>query len=367
MPTASRISNIPAHRHKVRPIGIAAFPGVAVLDITGPLEVFAFANYCLKQQGLSADPVYPIKVIAEKAGPVTTMSGLQIVAQTKYSEISEGIDTLLIPGGDDLESLLNDTVLLDWIRHMAPRIRRLASICSGAFLLAESGLLDNRHATTHWHYCERLAHDYPAVTVEPNKIFVRDDFISTSGGITSGIDLALAMVEEDWGHELALLVARFLVVYLKRPGGQSQFSTYLTNEATDRNDLRSLQAWIMEHPTEDLRINVLAERMSMSPRNFARIFLAETGATPAKYVEMVRIDAARHYLVNSNLPIKCIVEKSGFRDSETMRRAFIRNLGVNPQNYRARFTGSSFNSTTINHHAATPTPVVAKKAAKKRM
>ncbi len=359
--------NIPAYRHTVRTIGIVAFPGVEVLDITGPLEVFAFANFCLQEQGLSKKPVYLFEVIAEKSGPVTTMSGLQIVAQKQYSEISKRIDTLVIPGGADLESLLNDTVLIDWIRHMAPRVRRLASICSGAFFLAESGLLDNRHATTHWQYCARLARDYPAVTVEPNKIFVRDDFISTSGGITSGIDLALAMVEEDWGDELALLVARYLVVYLKRPGGQSQFSTYLTNEATDRNDLRGLQAWIMEHPTEDLRINVLAERMSMSPRNFARIFLAETSVTPAKFVEMVRIDAARHYLINSSLPIKSVTEKSGFRDAETMRRAFIRKLGVNPQNYRARFARSSTNLPILNDHRATATPVVAKKNSKTRM
>lgn len=365
MLTSSQILNIPAHRHKVRPIGIAAFPGVEVLDITGPLEVFAFANFGLQQQGLSAEIAYPIKVIAEKPGPITTMSGLQIVAHDKFSEISGSIDTLLIPGSDALESLLKDSVLLDWICVMAPRVRRLASICSGAFLLAESGLLDGRHATTHWHYCDRLARDYPAITVEPNKIFIRDDFISTSGGITSGIDLALAMVEEDWGHELALFVARYLVVYLKRPGGQSQFSAYLTNEAVDRNDLRSLQTWIMEHPREDLRVNALAERMSMSPRNFARIFLAETGTTTAKYVEMVRIDAARHYLTHSSLPIKSVTEKSGFRDAETMRRAFIRNLGVNPQSYRARFTGSSFSPTPLNNHAATS--VTAKKASKKRM
>ena len=233
---------------------------------------------------------------------------------------------------------------------MAPQVRRLASVCSGAFLLAESGLLEGRHATTHWYFCNRLARDYPSVTVEPNKIFVRDDFIYTSGGITSGIDLALAMVEEDWGRELALFVARFLVVFLKRPGGQSQFSTYLTNEAIDRHDLRNLQIWILEHPTEDLRVDVLAKRMSMSPRNFARIFLAETGTTTAKYVEMVRIDTARYYLVSTNLPIGSITEKSGFRDSETMRRAFIRKLGVNPRSYRARFSGSSFDHMVINDH-----------------
>jgi len=238
--------------------------------------------------------------------------------------------------------------LLDWIRHIAPRVRRLASICSGAFLLAESGLLDGRRATTHWYYCDRLARDYPSICVEADKIFVRDESIYSSGGITSGIDLALAMVEEDWGPELALFAARYLVVFLKRPGGQSQFSTYLSYEAANHDDIRDLQLWIMEHPTEDLRVDVLAERVSMSTRNFARVFLAETGITTAKYVEKIRIDTACYFLLNSNLPIESVTEKSGFGDSETMRRAFLRNLGMNPKSYRSRFSGTHFDSSTFN-------------------
>jgi transcriptional regulator GlxA family with amidase domain len=243
---------------------------------------------------------------------------------------------LVIPGGL-YDSAINDPLLLAWIQAMSLRVRRLASVCTGAFLLAESGLLDGRRATTHWNYCNQLARDYPSVTVEPDKIFIRDNFIFTSGGITSGIDLALAMLEDDLGPELALYVARFLVVFLKRPGGQSQFSAYMTSESAKHPDLRSLQAWIMTHLVEDLQVEALAGRVAMSPRNFARLFLTETGMTPAKFVEMARIDAARHYLGSTDLSIEAVADKAGFKDPERMRRAFIRQLGVNPQNYRDRF------------------------------
>jgi transcriptional regulator GlxA family with amidase domain len=228
--------------------------------------------------------------------------------------------------------------LKDWIRTVAPCVRRVASVCTGAFLLAESGLLDGRRATSHWAYCKLLAQNYPTVRVDPDQIFIRDGAISTSGGITSGIDLAMAMVEEDWGRKVALSVAQYLVVFVKRPGGQSQFSAYIPTEASRRPDVRDLQAWIMGHLTEDLRVEVLADRMDMSPRNFARMFLSETRMTPAKFVEMVRIDAARQHLVNSELPIDVVADESGFRDPEQMRRAFLRQLGVNPHDYRARFS-----------------------------
>jgi class 3 adenylate cyclase len=222
---------------------------------------------------------------------------------------------------------------------VAPRVRRIASVCTGAFLLAESGLLDGRRATSHWGYCGRLAQDYPSVRVEPDQIFIRDGEISTSGGVTSGIDLALAMVDEDWGRKIALTVAQYLVVFVKRPGGQSQFSAYIPTEASRRPDLRDLQAWIMGHPTEDLGVEILADRMGMSSRNFVRTFLSETGMTPAKFVEMARIDAARQHLVSSELPVDVVAEKSGFRAPEQMRRAFLNQLGVNPHDYRARFSG----------------------------
>lgn len=324
------------HVAKVRPISFITYPGVEIIDLTGPMEVFAFANTGLQRSGICQDLAYPMQVLAARAGPITSSCGLQIIANEAYSEVHSGIDTLMIAGTPDVNCLLCDPALVEWVRNIAPRVQRLASVCTGAFLLAKSGLLDGRRATSHWDYCAWLARDYPAVQVEADRIFVRDGYISTSGGITSGIDLALSMVEEDWGSELALLVARYLVVFLKRSGGQSQFSAYLTSEAS-RPELKDLQAWIIMHLTEDLKIETLAERMCMSPRNFARFFQTETGITPAKFVEMARIDAARHYLGSSTLSIDQIAEKSGFRDAERMRRAFIRQLGINPQNYRHRF------------------------------
>jgi len=325
------------HEPKVRNIAIVAYPGVEILDVTGPMEVFAFANIALQLTGVSMEPAYSVEVLAEKPAPLTASCGLQIIANRAYSDIHDGIDTLLIAGTTNIDCLLCDPVLQKWVRTLAPRVRRLASICTGAFLLAESGLLDGRQATSHWFFCDRLARDYPSITVEPNRIFVRDGFISTSGGVTSGIDLALAMVEEDLGPELVLFVARLLVVFLKRPGGQSQFSAYMTSESATHPDLRNLQAWIMTHLVEDLRVEALAKRVAMSPRNFARLFLTETGMTPAKFVELARIDAARHYLGSTELPIEAVADKAGFKDPERMRRAFIRQLGVNPQNYRDRF------------------------------
>jgi transcriptional regulator GlxA family with amidase domain len=321
-----------------RTVYIVVFPGAEILDITGPLEVFAFANIMLQQEGVITEPAYQIELLAEKPGLLRTSCGLRIFADRAYSEVTDGIDTLLIAGAPDVNSILCDPLLTDWIQTVAPRVRRVASVCTGAFLLANSGLLDGRRATSHWAYCKRLAQDYPSVRVEPDQIFIREGAISTSGGITSGIDLAMAMVEEDWGRKVALSVAQYLVVFVKRPGGQSQFSAYIPTEASRRPDLRDLQAWIMGHPTEDLGVEILADRMAMSPRNFARTFLSETGMTPAKFVETARIDAARQHLVNTELPVDVVAEKSGFRDPEQMRRAFLQQLGVNPHDYRARFS-----------------------------
>ena len=328
---------------KIRTVGIVTYPGFEIIDLTGPMEVFAFANNALQRSGVCSEPAYPMEVLAAKPGPIKSSCGLQIIADKAYGDVQQGIDTLLIAGTPDVSCLLCDPALQDWVRAMEPRVRRLASVCTGAFLLAESGLLDGRRATSHWDYCDWLARDYPAVNIEPDRIFVRDGSISTSGGVTSGIDMALSMVEEDWGSELALFVARYMVMFLKRPGGQSQFSAYLTSEA-NRPELKELQAWIMLHLTDDLRVETLAERMCMSPRNFARFFLTETGMTPAKFVEMARIDAARHYLGSTQQSIESVADKSGFGDQERMRRAFIRQLGINPQNYRERFGLSTLHS-----------------------
>ena len=323
---------------KVRRIGIVAFDGVELLDLTGPLDVFGMAGIGLQQTGVTATPPYPIEVLAKRPELITSSSSLRVHADSAYGPLRDDIDTLLIPGSPDVSAVLADPDLLDWVRAMATRVRRLVSICTGAFLLAEAGLLDGRRATTHWAYCDRFAKDYPAVAVEPDRIFLREDHIATSGGITSGIDLALSLIEEDWGREMALLTARYMVVFLKRPGGQSQFSGFLVSEATKNEDLRALQLWIMENPAEPHSVEALADRMAMSPRNFARVFLSETGLTPAKFVEKARIDAARHLLGMTDSRVETVAVKAGFGDTERMRRAFVRNLGINPQDYRARFS-----------------------------
>lgn len=324
-------------KYQSRTVGIVAFPGVESLDITGPFEVFNFANLGLGQHGIDCEPIYTIKLLGSSPGPVATMSGLQVVAEDIYGDSSAEYDTLLIPGGD-ISRELHNRELLDWIAAMAPKVRRIASVCTGAFLLAEAGLLDGRIATTHWHYSQQFAQCYPNIQVEADRIFIKHGHIFTSGGITSGIDLALAMLEEDWGRDLALYVARFLVVFLKRPGGQSQFSSYLSNEAFQRTDLRELQSWIVANLHTDLKVEAMAERLAMSPRNFARVFLNETGMTPAKFVETARIDQARHFLETTELSIESVADKTGFKDPERMRRTFLRQLGVNPQNYRQRFS-----------------------------
>lgn len=347
--TKSSAHDVQSMPPQVRRIGVFVYPSAEILDIGGPMEVFSFANLMLQLRGLITEPAYVVDILAEQQGVVTTLMGLQIIANRAYKDVGQDIDTLFIAGGfipagffHGVEVgdpfIFKNPLLKDWLRTMSSQVRRLASVCTGAFALAECGLLNGHRATTHWDFCQRLSLDYPEITVEPNQIFVQDGNIFTSGGITSGIDLALALLEEDWGHEIALAVARYLVVFLKRPGGQSQFSSYLTAEAVHRPDLRDLQAWIMAHPAEDLRVEVLASRLCMSSRNFSRLFLAETGMTPAKYVEMARIDAARHYLQTSKLSIEVIAEKSGFFDAERMRRSFIRQLGVNPKNYRDRFS-----------------------------
>jgi len=320
----------------IRSIGIVTFPGAEILDITGPYEVFSFANMILQKEGITQEAAYTIALLAEQPGPVITMTGLQIIADQSFNQIDISFDTLLIPGGDPKVLLANRRVV-ELINEMEPKVRRLVSVCTGAFLLAESGLLDGCKATTHWNYCTEFTEKYPRVNLEPDRIFIKEGNILTSGGITSGIDLSLALVEEDWGQKVALAVAQFLVVYLKRSGGQSQFSSYLTREASKHCGIRDLQSWIMQNPEEDLRVDSLADRMAMSSRNFSRLFLSETGMTPAKFVEMSRIDAARNLLELTNFPISTIANSCGLKDSENMRRSFIRQLGVNPRDYRKRF------------------------------
>ena len=321
----------------MRRVAMVVYPNVQVLDVTGPLEVFARTSRWLIDHGRPGDLGYTVELVAARPGPVVSSSGLELLVHRSFDEVDRDIDTLLVAGGIGFLDELREPSVVGWIRYMAPRVRRLGSVCTGAFLLAEAGLLDGHRATTHWRRCGELADRYPRVTVDPDPIFVRAGHIYTSAGVTAGMDLALALVEEDQGHEVALAVARELVMFVKRPGGQSQFSVPLMTQATDHQPIRELQMWISEHPATDLSVVALARRAAMSPRNFARVFTREVGVTPARFVERARIEAARRRLEDSSLGVDAIATECGFGSAEIMRRTFLRTLRVNPADYRHRF------------------------------
>lgn len=326
-------------REQPRSVHILAFPDVQVLDVCGPLQVFACANLQAQKQGLHTP--YHLKVVAAQDQAVQSSAGLGL--QTWPLPLaSERSDTLIVAGGRGVEAAASDAGLVSWLHDRASTARRVASVCSGAFLLAATGLLDGRRVVTHWQGCEALARQYPNLTVDPDPIFINDGRIWTSAGVTAGIDLALALVEEDLGHALALAVARHLVVFLKRPGGQSQFSATLSlQQASAASDGRfaDLHGWIIENLTSDLGVTALAARMGMSERSFVRHYRAQTGATPAKAIEQLRVESARRLLTDTSQPVKRVAVRCGFGSEETLRRSFIRALGVTPTAYRERFRG----------------------------
>lgn len=317
-----------------RIINVLAFPNVQVLDVTGPLQVFASANDLARQQGLPLP--YAVSVIAAQAEPVMTSAGLALVAEP-LPPADAPCDTLVIAGGWGVYGAAEDPALVDWVRQKATQARRMTSVCTGAFLLAASGLLDGRRVVTHWTRCEELARKYPQLTVEANPIFIQQGNLWTSAGVTAGIDLCLALVEEDLGRAVALEVARHLVVFLKRPGGQSQFSVTLSLQKGGSR-FAELHAWIAEHLTLDLNVATLAAQAGMSERSFVRHYRAETGQTPARAVELIRVETARRQLADSSVSIKRIAVHCGFGCEETMRRSFLRAMSITPQAYRERFS-----------------------------
>jgi transcriptional regulator GlxA family with amidase domain len=322
---------------RFRRIGFLVFPECEILDVCGPLETFFWADHWLGRLGKTEETGYRSVIMAATPGPVRSMSGLEIIATHAYSEISEGLDTLVVAGGN-VEHASKDAALVGWVRSMAPRARRVASICSGAFILAAAGLLHQRRVTTHWLFSDLLAAAYPSIEVDASMLFVRDGNIYTSGGITAGIDLALGLVEEDVGQEVMLAVARTMVVFPRRPGGQSQFSAYTSvTEKSRRPDINQLRTWMMAHPEADFSVQALADRMSTSPRSFSRLFLSETGETPARFAEKVRAESARCKLEQTSLPVESIARECGFGDPERMRRTFQRLYHTSPADYRARF------------------------------
>lgn len=314
-----------------RRVVFVAFDGMQALDLFGPAEVFSLAS---RQRGGTP---YSIEVVAVGMDPVGSSSGLAVVPHGALASASGAIDTLIVVGGAGVPRALEDDALVSWIARAAARSRRVSSVCTGAFLLAAAGLLEGRRATTHWAACDELARRHPGVTVERDPIFVRDGGVATSAGVTAGMDLALALVEEDHGPALALEVARSLVLFTRRPGGQSQFSVQLSSLQADHDPLRELQGWMADHLDADLTVPALAARAHMSERTFARTFRRETGVTPAAYVEELRVERARMALESSSAPIDRIAGACGFGTVETLRRAFHRRLGVGPAAYRARF------------------------------
>jgi transcriptional regulator GlxA family with amidase domain len=315
-------------------IHVLAFENVQVLDVTGPLQVFASANDLARQRGLPLP--YAVNVIATQAGPVMTSAGLALLAEP-LPAIDQPCDTLVIAGGWGVYGVAEDPTLVQWVRDKSRRTRRMASVCTGAFLLAASGLLDGCRVATHWTRCEELARKFPALTVEANPIFIQQGAVWTSAGVTAGIDLCLALVKEDLGRAIALEVARHLVVFLKRPGGQSQFSVTLSLQKSDSR-FAELHAWIADNLTLELSIATLAAQAGMSERSFVRHYRTETGQTPARAVELIRVENARRQLADSTTSIKRIAMQCGFGCEETLRRSFLRALSVTPQAYRERFS-----------------------------
>jgi transcriptional regulator GlxA family with amidase domain len=314
-----------------RRVVVVVYPRIQSLDAVGPIEVFATAN---REAGAEE---YAVEVVATDATAVRAMSGIALGVDRRLRDVRGPIDTLLVAGGDGTVEAMQDGGVLDALRRLAPRARRVASVCSGAFILAEAGLLDGRKATTHWSVCDALAARYPAIDVDPDPIFVRDGNVYTSAGVTAGMDLALALVEDDLGRDLALRVARRLVLFLRRPGNQSQFSAQLAAQSAQRDGLRDLQQWIADHPDADLTVAAMARRSGMSERNFARCFRDEIGVTPARYVETTRLEVARRLLEESDDSVASIATACGFGTPETLRRVFLRTLRIGPTEYRRRF------------------------------
>jgi transcriptional regulator GlxA family with amidase domain len=334
MPKAPRFQPNPVRGNSARIVEVLAYPFVQLLDVTGPLQVFASANDHVAQAG--GTPPYVLRVVAKGGQGVMATAGLGI-ATGPLPRTGMPPDTLMVAGGPGVDAAAADTVLVDWLRQRTKKARRVASVCTGAFLLGASGALDGRRAVTHWSYCAELARRFPAVRVESDPIFVRDGSVWTSAGVTAGIDLALALVEEDLGRTVALAVARYLVVFLKRPGGQAQFSEALSMQSAE-DEFGALHEWINKHLSDDLSLAMLADQAGMSERSFSRHYAEATGVTPARAIERLRVEAARRLLSESRLPVKRISQRCGFGSEETMRRSFLRILSATPNDYRARFS-----------------------------
>ncbi len=313
-----------------RKVVIAGFPGVQALDVVGPYEVFTGAS-------LLTSGAYDVVVASTDGQPVTTATGLAFVS-TPLPDPSDPVDTVVLPGGGGVDAARSDPELMDWIKVVAGNARRVVTVCTGAFLAAEAGLLDGHRATTHWAFADRLAREFPAVDVDADPIFVRSsETVWTAAGVTAGIDLALSLVEDDHSTEVAQTVARWLVLYLRRPGGQTQFAAPVWMPRAKRTSIRQVQEAIEAQPGGPHSIDRLAQRAAMSPRHFTRVFTDEVGEAPGQYVERIRTEAARRQLEETDDTVMAIASRCGFGTAETMRRNFIRRVGISPDQYRKAF------------------------------
>jgi transcriptional regulator GlxA family with amidase domain len=320
----------------VRSVVILGFPGVQALDLVGPYDVFTGATICLAAAGRS-DEGYAVSVVTRDGEPVTTLTGLAFVAQP-LPDPREPIDTLVLPGGAGVDDARRDPDTIGWIQIASEQTRRVVSVCTGAFLAAQTGLIDGCVATTHWAFATQMAREFPAVTVDPEPIFVKSsEKVWTAAGVTAGIDLALALVEEDFGTDVAQTVARWLVMYLRRPGGQTQFAAPVWMPRAKRAPIRDVQNAIESEPGGAHSIPDLARRAAMSPRHFTRVFTDEVGEAPGAYVERIRTEAARRQLEETDDTVTVIAARCGFGSAETLRRNFVRRLGISPDQYRKTF------------------------------
>jgi transcriptional regulator GlxA family with amidase domain len=313
-----------------RKVVILGFPGVQALDVVGPHDVFTGASLC-------TGGGYEVVMSSVDGQPVTTATGLAFLS-APLPDRSDPVDTVVLPGGAGVDAARSDPELVGWIKAVAVNARRVVTVCTGAFLAAQAGLLDGRRATTHWAFAGRLAREFPAIDVDPDPIFVRSsDTLWTAAGVTAGIDLALSLVEDDYGTEVAQTVARWLVLYLRRPGGQTQFAAPVWMPRAKRTSIREVQETIEAEPGGPHSIGELARRAAMSPRHFTRVFTDEIGEAPGHYVERIRTEAARRQLQETDDTVVAIAARCGFGTPETMRRNFIRRVGISPDQYRKAF------------------------------
>lgn len=327
---------------RVRRVDVVVYPGFKSLEAIGPLSVFDYANLHLRNRQLP--PAYEVAIASVAVGPVRSDTLMSLHAD-KALDASALPDTAILVGARHIEHALCEVPeVIDWVAHAAPRIGRLAALCSGSFFLAEAGVLDGKQATTHWSVSRLLQQRYPRIDVQADAIFIQQGNLWTSAGVTAGIDLALALVEEDCGRDLALEVARDLVVYLKRQGGQSQFSVHLSSQTTSHPGIRRTQDWILANLHERLTVSILADHAAMSLRNFTRVFTREAGASPLEFVETARVELVRRLLEDDELPLKTIAARAGFGSDAQLRKVFLKRLGVTPRAYRERFASAGAGS-----------------------